>query len=473
MSRTAPSCLASLRQHRRERGIDEQHRGAAVLEDIGDLRRGQTRVQRHRDATRRRHGEQVFEIAVAVQCEDRGAVTLAQTATPQPAGETRDPLLGVAPDAAAVAEDRRNAGGPGLRRALQTLGQMHPRPPPVMVVRLGSVRPGAAAERSFRRHDRPLSETGSSDAGGRAKSHPRLERRTRAVASPPPDQSASTLTGNARHRLSLRGAQRRSNPLRDEPAHYLAGDCFVATLLAMTGSSERFRSGWNCSNGNCRPTAHAVEVPAHREKITLRQQAPRRQKPGGAASARQKIPSSQPFLRGWMIGVSPVSGFSPSAAFSRRRCASFCGSTTIPGCGGVCQNSSLLTKLLSALLHPGVRVDLLADLVGRRRTRRLHQGVLARAVAGLRRAERRLRHQRLLCLGPLRLLHRAWRAGTWRAQREVGRHRQRCPGGHHEFVRRVTRQAEGTRKGVAVAATGQTERCAGQQQRGQQAPART
>jgi hypothetical protein len=45
-----------------------------------------------------------------------------------------------------------------------------------------------------------------------------------------------TVSGIAGNNLSLRGAQRRSNPLPDErtPARQ-AGDCFVASLLAMTG----------------------------------------------------------------------------------------------------------------------------------------------------------------------------------------------------------------------------------------------
>jgi hypothetical protein len=48
----------------------------------------------------------------------------------------------------------------------------------------------------------------------------------------------STLTGNAAHYSSLRGAERRSNLLPDEPRNARqAGDCFVALLLAMTAGS--------------------------------------------------------------------------------------------------------------------------------------------------------------------------------------------------------------------------------------------
>ena len=56
---------------------------------------------------------------------------------------------------------------------------------------------------------------------------------------------------------------------------------------------------------------------------------------------REKIPSSQPFFLGCTIGVSPVSWLWPRAEFSRSRWASFCGSSTIPGCGGLRQNISL------------------------------------------------------------------------------------------------------------------------------------
>ena len=46
-------------------------------------------------------------------------------------------------------------------------------------------------------------------------------------------QSSFTLTGNGCHYVSLRGAQRRSNPLPDEPRNARqAGDCFGAARLA-------------------------------------------------------------------------------------------------------------------------------------------------------------------------------------------------------------------------------------------------
>ncbi len=62
---------------------------------------------------------------------------------------------------------------------------------------------------------------------------------------------------------------------------------------------------------------------------------------------------NQPVLRCWMIGVSPTFGPSPSAAFCRSRCNSFCGSTCACWTSGLRQYSTLSMKLSS--LSPGAR----------------------------------------------------------------------------------------------------------------------
>jgi hypothetical protein len=126
-----------------------------------------------------------------------------------------------------------------------------------------------------------------------------------------------------------------------------------------------------------------------------------------------------------MIGVVPTSGPSPSAAFSRRRCDSFCASTWTFCVLGLRQYSSLSMKPSSAFAR---------GLAGTR-------GCLT-----LRRVQGELRHQRLLSRLPLALLLRASRAGPGRAQVIIRRHRQRRASRDRVFVRRVACQAKRPRK---------------------------
>ena len=105
--------------------VQQKRRGAAVLQDEGDLGWRQPRVERHDDGAQCRQGEHRLEIAVAVQRQDGDAVTLADPETGEAAGDPSDPLDGLRPGAATIAEDRRGAARIDGRCPVEALGDLH------------------------------------------------------------------------------------------------------------------------------------------------------------------------------------------------------------------------------------------------------------------------------------------------------------------------------------------------------------
>ncbi len=107
------------------------------------------------------------------------------------------------------------------------------------------------------------------------------------------------------------------------------------------GRSRSANVSWASSVGSTHnrrgPAAFAPGFTKRRGRSRLR----------ASHGAVQNKPFSRPVFCGcrWMIGVSPVWTLWPSAAFSRRRCASFVGSTTMPGSGGLRQNISRSVRL--------------------------------------------------------------------------------------------------------------------------------
>ena len=60
-----------------ELGVDEQHAGAAVPDDVADLLRREPEVDRHDDPPRRRHRQQHFQQPPGVVADDRHLLALA------------------------------------------------------------------------------------------------------------------------------------------------------------------------------------------------------------------------------------------------------------------------------------------------------------------------------------------------------------------------------------------------------------
>ena len=92
----------------REARVRNEHAGAAVLEDVGELRRADADVDRHEHRARRGHREVQLEHLGDVGQEDRHPVARSHAPSAEPAGGPRAPVgeLGIG-DAPAVPPHRR------------------------------------------------------------------------------------------------------------------------------------------------------------------------------------------------------------------------------------------------------------------------------------------------------------------------------------------------------------------------------
>ena len=151
------------------------------------------------------------------------------------------------------------------------------------------------------------------------------------------------------------------------------------------------------------------------------------------------------------MGVSPISGDCPNAAFARRRALSRCASTGVPAGGELCQNISRSVSGRARVVQRRLVVDAVAYVRRRRAARGGNQRLLARGDGSARLRQRRVGGQRRLGLLTLSHFLRTGSAGPRRTQSKIGRHRQRRARRHLELVRRVAGQAEGAGQFVAAA----------------------
>ena len=100
-------------------GVDEQHPGPGVAQDVGDLRRRQARIERHQHRAGQRHAVVGHERQQAVRCQHRHPVAAGHAGGAQ----RRRQAVGALPERAVVeapvAFDHRGAGAEGQRRSLQ------------------------------------------------------------------------------------------------------------------------------------------------------------------------------------------------------------------------------------------------------------------------------------------------------------------------------------------------------------------
>ena len=121
---------ADFAQHRQEGVVDEQRRTAGILEPERNLRRRESRVDRHENEAAPGHREEIFEVAVAVEREHADAVAGTVAERRHRAGEGRRARLEFAPRPYAAFAFRRDALGPRLHGSPEELRDLnHVRPP--------------------------------------------------------------------------------------------------------------------------------------------------------------------------------------------------------------------------------------------------------------------------------------------------------------------------------------------------------
>ena len=121
--------LAQRRDVRRHGVVDQQDAGVGVVQAVGHLLGAPPRVDRVEDGVGPRHPEQVLEVAVAVERQDRDAVAAGHADGVQRVGEPGDAIAELGEGALPIPADR---GDPIRRldqRPMQALGDVHAAPP--------------------------------------------------------------------------------------------------------------------------------------------------------------------------------------------------------------------------------------------------------------------------------------------------------------------------------------------------------
>ena len=131
--------LPERRDVRRQGVVDQQDAGVGVVQAVRHLLGAPPGVDRVQDRIGPRHPEQVLEVAVAVERQDRDAVTAGHAEGVQRVGQSGDAVAELGEGALTIPADRGDPIRRLHQRPMQALGDVHHGPPVAASPRVAAV----------------------------------------------------------------------------------------------------------------------------------------------------------------------------------------------------------------------------------------------------------------------------------------------------------------------------------------------